>query len=362
MRAARLIGEFPWIALDRLERRTEASLRLARRHLELGVRPELYAAGLASLMESDIEAVVLGVDSRDPAEVSVRLGFAVAGGAGRCIVGCEPALATTLLSRLLRRPAPQVDARTPLEPALLGALSALLVEAARATAPERAMVPCEVAATHRGPVVHLTVIVAGKPYAAAVWMASELAAAPRARPGALLSRLGTTPIGLPLVVAASLATPSTLQGLAVGDAWCPGAGWWVDATLTGRGVLVAPTTELGIAVELGPDGRIVLGEPATVLLSAEPMQMDDKNSGEPETLAEAVLEAPLVVRVELGQVSMTAREWAALRTGDVVETGQRIAEPVVLRGGGRELARGELVNIEGALGVRITQIIGSESA
>jgi flagellar motor switch/type III secretory pathway protein FliN len=75
--------------------------------------------------------------------------------------------------------------------------------------------------------------------------------------------------------------------------------------------------------------------------------------------SEAVLDAPLVVRVELGAVTMSAREWAALRPGDVVAVGRRVSEPVVLRVAGMVVARGELVDIEGELGVRIREQVKS---
>ena len=74
-------------------------------------------------------------------------------------------------------------------------------------------------------------------------------------------------------------------------------------------------------------------------------------------MTEAVLDAPVVVRVEVGTISLTAAEWAALAPGDVIETGRRINEPVVLRVAGREVARGELVEVEGELGVRIREIL-----
>jgi flagellar motor switch protein FliN/FliY len=80
-----------------------------------------------------------------------------------------------------------------------------------------------------------------------------------------------------------------------------------------------------------------------------------------DTTEQAVLDAPIVVRIELGAVTMTARQWSELEPGDVIETGCRIAEPVVLRVGGREVARGELVSIEGELGVRIRKLAENTS-
>jgi flagellar motor switch/type III secretory pathway protein FliN len=74
------------------------------------------------------------------------------------------------------------------------------------------------------------------------------------------------------------------------------------------------------------------------------------------SLKETVLDTPLVVRVEIGTVTLLAREWAELQPGDVIETGRHLAEPVVLRVAGQEVAKGELVNVEGELGVRIREI------
>jgi type III secretion protein Q len=65
------------------------------------------------------------------------------------------------------------------------------------------------------------------------------------------------------------------------------------------------------------------------------------------------------VRVELGAVTMSAREWAALIPGDVVSVGRRIGDLASLRVAGIEVARGELVDIDGELGVRIRTLGGA---
>ena len=80
-----------------------------------------------------------------------------------------------------------------------------------------------------------------------------------------------------------------------------------------------------------------------------------ESDADAKTMAEAVLDAPVVVRVEMGSVTLTAKEWAGLAAGDVIAMGKRVAEPVVLRVAGVEVARGELVDIEGELGVRILE-------
>ena len=81
-------------------------------------------------------------------------------------------------------------------------------------------------------------------------------------------------------------------------------------------------------------------------------------------LLEAVGDVPVVVRVEIGEARMAAREWAALGRGDVITLGRRVGELVLLRVGGVAIARGELVNVDGEVGVRIAERIagGTTSA
>ena len=72
-----------------------------------------------------------------------------------------------------------------------------------------------------------------------------------------------------------------------------------------------------------------------------------------DALSESMSDVPIVVRVEIGTAQMPAREWAKLGTGDVVTLGKRIGEHVVFRIAGEEVARGEHVEVEGEIGVRI---------
>jgi flagellar motor switch protein FliM len=93
---------------------------------------------------------------------------------------------------------------------------------------------------------------------------------------------------------------------------------------------------------------------AEVPLEVETMG-ETRNEDEGATIADLAFDAPVVVRVELGAVTLTAREWAALAPGDVIAVGRRVSEPAILRVGGVEVARGELVDVEGELGVRIRE-------
>ena len=356
MAGRRALEAFPWGALSRTTRRAEAKLWNARRRLEPALVPTAFGERLSALIAAEVEIVVRDVDQKPPPASFWSLGFQVAGTGEHFGVGLEAPLASALLSAFLRRPLPLVPSELSADPALLGALSALFVEAARSTGANDVIRPAPPRDASDAAVVHATLIVGGRPYAAAAWLGSELEPA---RPSAgLLARLASIELEVPLVIGATLSTPRELATLRPGDALCPGPDLWVKERAIGRAALVAPTSEAGLAVELLADGRIVVREPTQVALTAP--ESNVSQDAEPSALEQVVLDTPLVVRVELASVSLPAREWAGLRAGDVIETRRRVGGPVVLRAGGRALAHGELVNLEGELGVRVTRVLPPE--
>jgi type III secretion system YscQ/HrcQ family protein len=68
-------------------------------------------------------------------------------------------------------------------------------------------------------------------------------------------------------------------------------------------------------------------------------------------------DAPLELNVELARFSLTLGELQRTQPGDVLITGRRIGEAVTLRVAGRAIAQGQLVDVEGEIGVRITQFL-----
>jgi type III secretion system YscQ/HrcQ family protein len=67
-------------------------------------------------------------------------------------------------------------------------------------------------------------------------------------------------------------------------------------------------------------------------------------------------DVPVTLTVELGRINLSLRQVADLKPGDVLELGRRPSEPVELTSGGRLVARGELVQIDTELGVRVTNV------
>jgi type III secretion system YscQ/HrcQ family protein len=262
----------------------------------------------------------------------------------------EPALASFLSARVLGRPEPLSDPRAPLPSALEGLLAALIVETAR-----RAGVALTLLDSPPGDVddalsLEGRLLLDGRPFLFSAWIVGADWAAPKP---ARLASLGALPLRVPLVLTAVTLTRSELHSLEVGGALLLP----LEASLGLAGardaLLAAPSSERGIAVELRPDGRLVVGGEVSARLTMDP-EAPSEDDG--HTLTDALLDSPVVVRVELGAVSMTARELAQLGPGDVIETTQRIAQPVVLRVAGHEVGQGVLVNVDGHVGVRIQKL------
>ena len=59
----------------------------------------------------------------------------------------------------------------------------------------------------------------------------------------------------------------------------------------------------------------------------------------------------------IGRITLSAREVLDLRPGTVLPVGRPLAGPVDLTAGGRVIARGELVDVEGEIGVRVSEVL-----
>ena len=352
------IRDYPWAALERVPKRSVSGLRAARERWTRTFAPEALAAALAELagVEVDIRIEALGVGafpSHLPEATLEAEGV-------RVTVGAEPALVFELVQKVLGRPFALRRTEGPLEPALVGAFAAFVLEAGRRVADQPLVLGAKRVEEDDALAVRVVVKVDGRPYTAHALVGGARPVTALQERASLLG-LADVLLPVPLVIGLSLVARAELERLGVGWAFVPGDGLFIDANGRGFGALAAATAERGVRVELGASSGIVLREETLALapdLDTTGDAMDEANDVN-QTLADAVLEAPVVVRIELGAVSLTAADWAKLRPGDVIETGRRIAEPVVLRVGGRVVARGELVDVEGELGVRVRELAGT---
>ena len=74
--------------------------------------------------------------------------------------------------------------------------------------------------------------------------------------------------------------------------------------------------------------------------------------------AELLNDIPLQIAVELARIPVSADQVVSLRVGQVLDLNRVPGEPVELSVNGKVVARGELVEVEGHIGVRILSMAG----
>jgi flagellar motor switch/type III secretory pathway protein FliN len=355
------VAAYPWERVPRVARAAVTARRDVVARVFAALDPARCAGALSQLLGEGVEVPGVYFSERRRVDVSaslltdaVTLQFAAQG--LRLTLQPEADLVRVCVARLLEQDFELGWADTGVDAALRGAGAALLLEVARRAARGQ---PPELTAEGVASGAWLlcatvTVRLGAKPYR--LELCAELLDGPRPldlpKPRVALRRLGAVRLQVPWICAVTRMGLRELERLEVGDVWLPGGSAWLDRERPlGAGLLASPRSERGLPVHVS-GGRIVLGANAVVV----PEELESSMNQEESELEQIVGETPLTVRLEVGALEMSAAEWAALRPGDVVQSGRRIDHAVILRTGGREIARGELVDIEGEIGVRITQV------
>jgi flagellar motor switch/type III secretory pathway protein FliN len=377
---------FPWHAIDSTTRGEVSAAAAVRRWVARFARVDELASTMRALVGLDVALRVQRtralVEARAPDDaVAVMLAPAEAPEVRRAVVvAADRALAAAVVARALQRAAPAVVlGASPVGAALVGAFAAVVAAVVRrahagtasrvlAAGPAPVLEADLARACPDAVVTTLTVLLGDDAFAARVVVSPETAlSAPHApwRTAALMA-LGGMPLGLPIVACGVTVTAADVAALRVGDVFlpghwrltCAGAGPGAGA-LAGPVLLAAPDSDRGVTARLVEDGSLVLGGDGEPLVTAgtDMAQQEDENA-----LVAAVGEVPVLVKVEIGEARMTARQWAALDRGDVVTLGKRVGEPVVLRVGGVAVARGELVVVDGEVGVRVVERVAGGAA
>lgn len=76
---------------------------------------------------------------------------------------------------------------------------------------------------------------------------------------------------------------------------------------------------------------------------------------------DVLLDVGVKVSVELGSCQLPMREVLQLVPGSVVQLDQAADAPVDLYVNGKKFARGEVIVIEGRVGIKITEVIGAKA-
>jgi type III secretion system YscQ/HrcQ family protein len=354
-----VIAPFPWHTLPRIDRATNGRIRFLRRQLEAAFDRAVIRNALVNLFGSTIE-VTAGEPSLAPHPDSTNemISLRSPDGSAALTIEVEADLAAHSVAHLLGRSAPSANPNRPLEETLRGAFLAIVLDVAYRASKGPVL---EYVSSHSfeardemGLAVVCSVRLDGKPYEARIWFSCFTHDSTSRCARDRLQALTSLPLEVPLVVASAACSAQDLAALEPGDVWISDDGTWIDPNLVGRGVLAAPNQEWGVAVNVTRE-RIVIEKSRRVLagdVESSKMGNDDSSDG----LSRTAIEVPIVVRIEMGRVTLSAAEWAELDVGDVIETATKLGGPVVLRVAGQQLAEGELVNLDGRIGVRITAI------
>jgi flagellar motor switch protein FliN len=336
---------------------------LARLQVESGAQLAVKS-GAARLLRT-------AADARSGLELAVVIGDQEGGLQQGVLIEAESALALALLGLALKR----VDDK-PVEPArvppdrVAGAYAALMLHLFRegdqaprilAAGPSEALMSDMQRLALPLVVQELTVEIRGRKYRARMTAAHtnvHTNARRSAKPwrDAELASLGSMPIALPIVYACILLAPEALHDLEPGDI--------VMAMKNG-----APKDEMYLATGASEWALKIVreGEQWSLSSSEALVQLsytaDDETPQEGEEPMKKALETvPVLARVEIGSVTLSASEWSKLKPGDAIALGRKPGDPVTLRVAGIEVAKGELVVIEGETGVRIlSRTAASES-
>jgi type III secretion system YscQ/HrcQ family protein len=277
-----------------------------------------------------------GVGSEDVPPVAVCLAHAVL---GRASLALQAPLAVDLVARLLGVPEPAAPRR--LSPSERGLLLYLMLRVA-ATAhgwkveaiaqepteePEASAVAELEVTLDRGARHHARLVV---DETALLCLPSAPARWDRA------SRLSAIVVDAPLVVGSAALSAADARGLSRGD------------------VVVLDPIPGGAELRVGGGGfRVAVGSGSSRIAKGyEPRgeRMDDTKNDLLQSL-------PVDLVAEIGRLRLTGKELLDLEPGAVLPLGRPTSGPVDLTCAGRVVARGELVDVDGETGVRLTEIV-----
>ncbi|HNS85896.1 MAG TPA: flagellar motor switch protein FliN [Parvularculaceae bacterium] len=86
------------------------------------------------------------------------------------------------------------------------------------------------------------------------------------------------------------------------------------------------------------------------------------NEEAPRAMLESIYDVPVRVTAVLGKKRMNVADLMRLDAGAVIELDRRVGEPIDLYVNDKLIARGELVLVDGVLGVTMTEVVKETDA
>ncbi len=342
---------FSWAKVPVVLRAEAEGIRRARRLARTRIDSLRLVEAIRTVIGAEAKLSLRAIRRAEPRGVDDAIGVMLAAPeekttSQRFLVELEGALGARIVARAIEQKTGVTDPSRAPSPALAGATAAVVVAVLRKAlngAPLLAIAagPAHALARDQGAAATtawLSLSLDHEVFDLRITIPDAALAQDDRSSSAILSQLDRTPIALPIVFATCTTTRADIDALSIGDAFLPGL------SLSGPVTLIAARSERGIGGNLASDGRLVIAD-----IEEHPWVMPES----PESRTDVLVDAPVIVRVELGTVEMPARAWADLGPGDVISLARKVGDPAILRIGGVEVARGELVQIDGEYGVRI---------
>ena len=118
--------------------------------------------------------------------------------------------------------------------------------------------------------------------------------------------------------------------------------------------------EQAFNVEAGDHTQVVPAEPHDLPFGRDFAAESARVAGGGNEPLDAVHDVPVKVQAVLGRSRMPIGDLLRLKAGAVVELDRRVGEPVDIFVNNRLIARGEVVMIDNALGVTLTEIVRAD--
>ena len=178
--------------------------------------------------------------------------------------------------------------------------------------------------------------------------ASPPAAAPGWLPVTLLAEAGRATL-----------SAAEIADFAPGDVLIPDR---IDVDLQGMGTLNLRVRSTGLSLVCRNSAKelefLGIEEDALAATRGRRVSVNEGPNMSDETIAK-MGDTPVTLHVEIARVEMSLSEVAGLSVGEVLRTGRTLSEQVTLRAGERAVARGELVDVDGELGVQISEVLSA---
>jgi len=86
-------------------------------------------------------------------------------------------------------------------------------------------------------------------------------------------------------------------------------------------------------------------------------QIEEKATGNAPSSIDLLKDVPLTVTAELGRTKMMVKDILKLGAGSVIELEKEAGDPVDILVNNKLIAKGEVVEVDGNFGVRITEVM-----